>query len=68
MHSGAVETELHRTAFPEKTKRERPEIYENIKEFTGTSVYSDPEFPARTAVWSTSGRGNVTSGRHLNAI
>jgi short-subunit dehydrogenase len=67
MHPGEVETELHSTAFPEKTKRETPEVYRKIKEFTGRSKHSDPEVPAWTAVWLASGKGEVMRGRYLDA-
>ena len=50
MGPGEVETDLHITAFPEKTKREVSEIYKKIKEFTGKNARFDPEVPAWTAV------------------
>ena len=67
MHPGEVETELHVTAFPEKTKRETPEVYAKIKEFTGRGKHSEVEEPAWTAVWLAVGKGKCMRGRYLDA-
>jgi len=67
MHPGEVETELHVTASPGKTKRETPEVYAQIKEFTGRAKHSDVEVPAWKAVWLAVGRGRCMRGRYLDA-
>lgn len=67
MHPGVAETELHVSAFPEKTKKETPEVYVKNKEFTGRRKHSEVEVPAWTTVWLGTGRGKVMRGKYLDA-
>lgn len=66
IHPGEVETQLHETAFPEKTRREAPYVIEFMEGLAKKRPHFAGRLPAWTCVWLCSGRGNALRGRYVD--
>lgn len=66
IHPGEIETDLHQTAYPEKTKVEAPYVIEHMAEIGKRRPHFEGELPAWTCVWLCSGRGVSLRGRFVD--
>ncbi|KAF2665099.1 short chain dehydrogenase/reductase SDR [Microthyrium microscopicum] len=66
IHPGEIETELHQTAFPEKTKKEAPYVVEFMDMIGKKRPHFEGRLPAWTCVWLCSGRGERLKGRYVD--
>ncbi|KAK2602287.1 hypothetical protein N8I77_008834 [Diaporthe amygdali] len=66
IHPGEIETDLHQTAYPEKTKREAPYVIEHMAEISKRRPHYEGELPAWTCVWLCSGKGASLKGRFVD--
>lgn len=66
IHPGEVETSLHETAFPEKTKRDAPYVVEHMAKISAKSVHFEGVLPAWTCVWLSSGKGWALRGKYVD--
>lgn len=66
IHPGEVETELHRSAFPEKTRREAKYVIEFMEGLSKKRPHFEGRLPAWTCVWLCSGRGNALRGKYVD--
>nr|RBR00318.1 hypothetical protein FVER53263_13807 [Fusarium verticillioides] len=62
IHPGEIETNLHETAFPTKTKQEAPYVIEHMEKIGAKRPHFEPALPAWTCVWLTSGKGSALRG------
>ncbi|RDW71842.1 NAD(P)-binding protein-12 [Coleophoma crateriformis] len=63
IHPGEVKTQLHETAFPEKTKTEAPYVVEHMEKMAKRHPEFKAETPAWTCVYLATGRGRGLEGR-----
>ncbi|RDW66374.1 NAD(P)-binding protein-25 [Coleophoma cylindrospora] len=63
IHPGEVKTQLHETAFPEKTKKEAPYVVEHMEKMAKRHPEFKAETPAWTCVYLATGRGKGLEGR-----
>jgi hypothetical protein len=63
IHPGEVKTQLHTTAFPEKTKKEAPYVVEMMEKMAKMHPDFKAETPAWTCVYLCAGRGKGLEGR-----
>lgn len=66
IHPGEVNTKLHETGFPEKTKREAPYVIEMMDKLHASSPDYKAELPAWTCVYLAAGRGKGLEGRMVD--
>ncbi len=65
-HPGEIETSLHQTAFPEKTKAEAPYVIEFMKKIGQNRPLFDIELPAWTCVFLASGKADKLRGQFVD--
>ena len=63
IHPGEIKTQLHTTAFPEKTKQEAPYVIEMMAKLSKTNPDFKIELPAWTCVYLATGHGKSLAGR-----
>lgn len=63
---GEVETSLHATAFPEKTRREAPYIIQHMEKLHSKAPTFDASLPAWTCVYLASGKAESLRGRYVD--
>ena len=66
IHPGEIETSLHTTGFPEKTRQEAPYIIEHMKELDKKRPKFDISLPAWTCVYLASGRAAKLRGKYVD--
>lgn len=66
IHPGEVDTDLHETAFPEKTKREAPYVIEHMESIGKKRPHFTGELPAWTCVWLCAGGGEALRGKYVD--
>ncbi|KAF5692398.1 short-chain alcohol dehydrogenase/reductase [Fusarium denticulatum] len=66
IHPGEIETNLHETAFPEKTKREAPYVIEHMERIGAKRPHFEAALPAWTCVWLSSGKGSALRGKFVD--
>lgn len=66
IHPGEIETDLHQTAYPEKTKKEAPYVIEHMAEISKRRPHFEGELPAWTCVWLCAGKGDSLRGRFVD--
>jgi short-subunit dehydrogenase len=66
IHPGEVNTKLHETAFPEKTRKEAPYVIEMMDKLHASSPDYKAELPAWTCVYLATGRGKGLEGRMVD--
>ncbi|KAI1030727.1 hypothetical protein LB503_013002 [Fusarium chuoi] len=66
IHPGEIETNLHETAFPEKTKREAPYVIEHMAKIGAKRPHFEAALPAWTCVWLSSGRALALRGKFVD--
>ncbi|PQE11605.1 short chain dehydrogenase reductase SDR protein [Rutstroemia sp. NJR-2017a WRK4] len=63
IHPGEIKTDLHQTAYPEKTKKEAPYVIEMMARLHKTHPEYSIDLPAWTCVYLAAGRGDALRGR-----
>ncbi|ENH73506.1 Dehydrogenase/reductase SDR family member 4 [Fusarium oxysporum f. sp. cubense race 1] len=66
IHPGEIETNLHETAFPERTKREAPYVIEHMNKIGAKRPHFEAALPAWTCVWLSSGKGSALKGKFVD--
>lgn len=66
IHPGEIETDLHQTAYPEKTKVEAPYVIEHMAGISKRRPHFEGELPAWTCVWLCTGKGGSLRGRFVD--
>jgi NAD(P)-dependent dehydrogenase (short-subunit alcohol dehydrogenase family) len=66
IHRGEIETNLHETAFPERTKREAPYVIDNLAKIGAKRPHFEAALPAWTCVWLSSGKGSGLRGKFVD--
>ncbi|EXK30432.1 hypothetical protein FOMG_13242 [Fusarium oxysporum f. sp. melonis 26406] len=66
IHPGEIETNLHETAFPERTKREAPYVIEHMNKIGAKRPHFEAALPAWTCVWLSSGKGSDLRGKFVD--
>lgn len=66
IHPGEIETDLHQTAYPEKTKVEAPYVIEHMAEISKRRPHYAGELPAWACVWLCSGKGGPLRGKFVD--
>lgn len=66
IHPGEIETDLHQTAYPERTKVEAPYVIEHMAEISKRRPHFEGELPAWTCVWLCMGKGASLRGRFVD--
>lgn len=66
IHPGEIETDLHQTAYPERTKMEAPYVIEHMAEISKRRPHFEGELPAWTCVWLCAGKGTLLKGRFVD--
>ncbi|EWY84277.1 hypothetical protein FOYG_14034 [Fusarium oxysporum NRRL 32931] len=66
IHPGEIETNLHETAFPERTKREAPYVIEHMNKIGAKRPHFEAALPAWTCVWLSSGKGSDLKGKFVD--
>lgn len=66
IHPGEIETTLHATSFPEKTRREAPYVIEHMKALEAKRPHFDISLPAWTCVYLASGKAEKLRGRYVD--
>jgi len=66
IHPGEVETQLHTTAFPEKTKQEAPYVIETMERMSKSRPHFDASLSAWTCVYLAAGKGAILKGRMID--
>ncbi|KAH7239960.1 uncharacterized protein BKA55DRAFT_542558 [Fusarium redolens] len=66
IHPGEIETNLHETAFPERTKREAPYVMDNLAKIGAKRPHFEAALPAWTCVWLSSGKGSGLRGKFVD--
>jgi NAD(P)-dependent dehydrogenase (short-subunit alcohol dehydrogenase family) len=66
IHPGEIETRLHQTAFPEKTKLEAPYVVEFMEKIGKKRPHFEGRLPAWTCVWLCSGKAKQLRGRYVD--
>lgn len=63
IHPGEIKTDLHQTAYPEKTKKEAPYVIEMMAKLHKTHPEYSIDLPAWTCVYLAAGKGEALRGR-----
>ncbi|KAF4341207.1 peroxisomal short-chain alcohol dehydrogenase [Fusarium beomiforme] len=66
IHPGEIETNLHETSFPEKTKRKAPYVMEHMAKIGAKRPHFEAALPAWTCVWLSSGKGWPLRGKFVD--
>jgi NAD(P)-dependent dehydrogenase (short-subunit alcohol dehydrogenase family) len=66
IHPGEIETTLHQTAFPEKTKQEAPYVVEFMEMIGKKRPHFEGRLPAWTCVWLCSGKAEQLRGKYVD--
>ncbi|KUL90312.1 hypothetical protein ZTR_01932 [Talaromyces verruculosus] len=66
IHPGEIETSLHQTGFPEKTKREAPYVIEQMEAIGKKRPHFQGSLPAWTCVWLCAGKGEELKGLYVD--
>jgi NAD(P)-dependent dehydrogenase (short-subunit alcohol dehydrogenase family) len=66
IHPGEIETDLHETAFPEKTKQEAPYVMEFMAKIGKNRPHFDISLPAWTCVFLASDKGKKLKGQFVD--
>jgi NAD(P)-dependent dehydrogenase (short-subunit alcohol dehydrogenase family) len=66
IHPGEIETDLHQTAFPEKTKQEAPYVMDFMAKIGKNRPHFDIELPAWTCVFLASDNGKKLKGQFVD--
>ncbi|KAJ5771541.1 hypothetical protein N7520_002070 [Penicillium odoratum] len=66
IHPGEIETQLHQTAFPQKTRNEAPYVVELLERLGRTRPHFAPQLPAWTTVWLCAGKGAGLKGQFID--
>ncbi|KAJ5812401.1 hypothetical protein N7474_008702 [Penicillium riverlandense] len=66
IHPGEIDTKLHETAFPERTKREAPYVIEHMEKVGAKRPHYSGNLPAWTCVWLCAGKGNAMKGKYVD--
>ncbi|KAF5630043.1 peroxisomal short-chain alcohol dehydrogenase [Fusarium sp. NRRL 52700] len=66
IHPGEIETSLHETAFPEKTKQEAPYVIEHMEKINAKRPHFEAALPAWTCVWLSSGKATALRGKFVD--
>jgi NAD(P)-dependent dehydrogenase (short-subunit alcohol dehydrogenase family) len=66
IHPGEIETGLHQTAFPEKTKKEAPYVIEHMEMIGKKRPHFQGGLPAWTCVWLCAGKGEELKGAYVD--
>jgi NAD(P)-dependent dehydrogenase (short-subunit alcohol dehydrogenase family) len=66
IHPGEVDTSLHETAYPEKTKVEAPYVIEHMAQIGKKRPHFEGVLPAWTCVWLCAGKGQALKGRYVD--
>ncbi|POS79223.1 hypothetical protein DHEL01_v202381 [Diaporthe helianthi] len=66
IHPGEIETDLHQTAYPEKTKVEAPYVFEHMAEISKRRPHFEGELPAWTCVWLCADKGAPLRGKFVD--
>ncbi|KAF5258974.1 hypothetical protein FOXYS1_10433 [Fusarium oxysporum] len=66
IHPGEIETNIHETAFPERTKREAPYVIEHMNKIGAKRPHFEAALPAWTCVWLSSGKGSDLKGKFVD--
>jgi len=66
IHPGEIETSLHQTAFPEKTKTEAPYVVEFMEKIGKKRPHFEGRLPAWTCVWLCSGKAAQLRGKYVD--
>ncbi|KAH8674118.1 hypothetical protein BX600DRAFT_226375 [Xylariales sp. PMI_506] len=66
LHPGEIETSLHETAYPEKTKREAPYVIEHMAKIGKKRPHFEGVLPAWTCVWLCAGKGEALKGKYVD--
>lgn len=66
IHPGEIETDLHETAYPEKTKLEAPYVIQHMAEISKRRPHFEGELPAWTCVWLCADKGAPLRGRFVD--
>lgn len=66
IHPGEIETNLHETAFPEKTKQEAPYVIEHMEKIGAKRPHFEAALPAWTCVWLSSGKASALRGKFVD--
>ncbi|RAO68362.1 uncharacterized protein BHQ10_004374 [Talaromyces amestolkiae] len=66
IHPGEIETKLHQTGFPEKTKQEAPYVIEHMEALGKKRPHFQGALPAWTCVWLCAGKGEELKGAYVD--
>lgn len=66
IHPGEIETDLHQTAFPEKTKKEAPYVIDFMAKIGKNRPHFDVSLPAWTCVFLASAKGKKLKGQFVD--
>src|ERR1700761_2907788 len=66
IHPGEIDTQLHQTAFPEKTKKEAPYVIEFMDKISAKRPHFEGRLPAWTCVWLSSGNAIGLKGKYVD--
>ena len=66
IHPGEIETDLHQTAFPEKTKKEAPYVIDFMEKIGKNRPHFDISLPAWTCVFLASDHGKKLQGQFVD--
>jgi NAD(P)-dependent dehydrogenase (short-subunit alcohol dehydrogenase family) len=66
IHPGEIETQLHQTSFPEKTKVEAPYVVEFMEKIGKKRPHFEGRLPAWTCVWLASGKAALLRGKYVD--
>lgn len=66
IHPGEIETRLHQTSFPEKTKIEAPYVVDFMEKIGKKRPHFEGRLPAWTCVWLCSGRAAQLRGKYVD--
>ncbi|KAJ5934184.1 hypothetical protein N7466_003731 [Penicillium verhagenii] len=66
IHPGEIDTSLHQTAFPEKTKVEAPYVIEHMEAIGKKRPHYAGALPAWTCVWLCAGKGLDLKGLYVD--
>lgn len=66
IHPGEIDTGLHQTAFPEKTKKEAGYVIEHMEAIGKKRSHFAGALPAWTCVWLCAGKGKELKGMYVD--
>ncbi|KAJ5717067.1 hypothetical protein N7488_002713 [Penicillium malachiteum] len=66
IHPGEIDTQLHQTAIPEKTRTEAPYVVDLLERLGKSRPHYAPRLPAWTVVWLCTGRAAGLRGQYVD--